>query len=71
METKVFWKSKRFWGILLSSLGSVALVVGTQFGVESAIKPWLEVLGTICNLIGIPVATIGAVNATKPLGLKK
>lgn len=71
METKEFWKSKRFWGILFSTLGSTALVIATQLGVESAVKPWLDVLGTILNLVGVPVATIGAVNATKPLGLRK
>jgi len=68
-DTKYFLKSKRFWGMVLSLIGFIATMVGQYFGVETA--KYVQAVGTLLQVFGLPITFYGSATADKPLGFKK
>lgn len=85
MDTKAFWKSKGFWGIVFSIIGKISSVV---FGIDylegidtEAVSGQLEValnnadaiysVGSLAlSFAGDILAMVGRSKATAPLALK-
>jgi len=69
METKIWYKSKRFWGLTASSLGFVILQLGSYWGQD--LGEYVKIVGTILQVFGLPFTFYGSMVAEKPLGFKK
>lgn len=67
MGQKAFWKSKRFWGTVASSVGFLAVVFGQYFGQDFAVA--VQAIGTLLQAFGIPFTFYGGVKASQPLGM--
>lgn len=68
METKTFYKSKRFWGLVASLVGFAVTVIAKFFGHDVA--QIVDIVGNLLLALGIPFTAYGAAKATQPLGFK-
>ncbi len=66
MEKKAFWKSRTFWGAVISALATIwEYVVVPAFGAPHIPEQVFAVL----QMLGISVVVYGRAVADKPLGL--
>ena len=55
--------------MVLSLIGFIATMVGQYFGVETA--KYVQAVGTLLQVFGLPITFYGSATADKPLGFKK
>lgn len=65
---KIYYKSKRFWGLVASLAGFAVTVIAKFFGHD--VGQYIDVLGNILLTFGIPFTAYGAAVAQQPLGFK-
>lgn len=68
MDTKAYWKTKRFWGMLISALGGSALTIAAYFNVTEHVEAVLKIVSIFCGIFGVPLTVWGAVTASVPMG---
>lgn len=68
-NTTIWYKSKRFWGLVASSLGFLLAIFGQYFGQD--FSQYIQMAGTILSAFGIPFTAYSSINATRPIGFAK
>lgn len=69
MESKYFLKSKRFWGLVVSSVGFLVMVFGAYFGKD--LSGYVQATGALLQVFGLPFTFYGSATANQPLGFRK
>ena len=67
-KTKVYWRSKSFWGMTLSLVGFVATIVSGYFGQD--VTEYVLIAGKVLEAFGIPLAFYGRLDASTKLTAK-
>ena len=66
MDTKIWYQSKRFWGLVASALGFLLMIFGSFFGHDFSV--FVQTFGVVLQAFGIPITSYAALNADKPVG---
>lgn len=69
MEKKLYYKSKRFWGMVASLLGFILIIIGRYFDFE--IGPQVQAVGALLEAFGLPFQFYGGAVADRPLGVRR